>query len=283
MEDYMSGEIPLEITHLRDRLLQDFTDRLPAATFGTNEEKERNFLTRALAAFAIQRLSACTLDEAVAAVVDGGGDSGIDALHYSPTAHRLWIVQSKFFAGGQGEPSLGDVSKFKNGLEALLQGQFDTFHSNTALTQKIPQLRHHFDDTSLQVRAVLAYSGVHLVSEDRIRLFEDLRHRFAPDSEYFAFQHYNLTSVHDWLTGEHERSGVDVVEITLYHPGHVSTPFETYYGLMSLADVATLYATHGQTLVAANIRNYKGSTEVNDHILATIRVRSTPTGEDQHL
>ena len=73
------------------------------------------------------------------------------------------------------------------------------------------------------------------------------------------------------MTGEHERAGVDVVDITLYHPGQVSAPFEIYYGLMSLTDVARLYVTHGKTLVEANIRNYKGSTEVNDRILATIR------------
>jgi hypothetical protein len=39
----------------------------------------------------------------------------------------------KFFADGQGEPSLGDVSKFRNGLEAPLQGQFDVFRGNAAL------------------------------------------------------------------------------------------------------------------------------------------------------
>jgi hypothetical protein len=267
----MSGEIPLEITHLRYRLRQDFTGRLPEVPFGTDEAKERNFLSRALAAFAVQRLGGCTVDEAVAAVVDGGGDSGIDAIYYSPTSHRLWIVQSKFFADGQGEPSLGDVSKFKNGLEALLQGHFDIFRSNAALEQKIPRLQAHFDDISLEVRAVLVYSGIHLVSEDRIRLFEDLRRRFSHDSDYFAFQRYNLTSIHGWLTGEHETSGVNVIELTLHCPGQVSTPFETYYGLMSLTDVATLHATHGKTLVAANIGNYKGSTEVNDQILATIR------------
>ena len=204
-------------------------------------------------------------------MVDGSGDSGIDAIHYAPASHRLWIVQSKFFADGQGEPALGDVSKFRNGLEALLHGQFDVFRSNIALERKIPQLQVHFDDRSLEVRAVLVYSGIHLVSEDRIRLFEALRHHFSHDSDYFVFQRYNLTSVHGWLAGEHEGAGVDVVEITLYHPGQVSAPFETYYGLMSLIDVATLYTTHGKTLVAANIRNYKGSTEVNDQILATIR------------
>ncbi|MGH8067520.1 MAG: AIPR family protein [Candidatus Entotheonellia bacterium] len=267
----MIRETPLEITHLRTRLRQDFRDKLPEVTFGSGEEKERNFLSRALAAFAIQRLSGCSIDEAVAAVVDGGGDNGIDGIQYSPTMHRLWVVQSKFFADGQGEPSLADVSKFKNGLEALLQGQFDVFRANARLAQKIPQLQAHFDDTSLEVRAVLVYSGIHLVSEDRIHLFEDLRRRFSGDSEYFAFQRYNLTSVHGWLTGADKKPGVELVEITLYQPAQVSTPFETYYGLISLVDVATLYATYGKTLVAANIRNYKGSTEVNEQILATIR------------
>jgi hypothetical protein len=153
--DCMSRESPLEITHLRDRLRQDFTGRLPEALSGSLEERERNFLSRALAAFAIQGLSGCTVDEAVAAVVDGSGDSGIDAIHYVPTSHRLWIVQSKFFADGQGEPSVGDVSKFRNGLEALLHGQFDGFRGNAALERKIPQLQVHFDDSSLEVRAVL--------------------------------------------------------------------------------------------------------------------------------
>ncbi len=42
----MSREIPLEITHLRDRLRQDFTGRLPEATSSSLEERERNFLSR---------------------------------------------------------------------------------------------------------------------------------------------------------------------------------------------------------------------------------------------
>jgi hypothetical protein len=64
----MSREIPLEIAHLRDQLRQDFTDKLPEATFGSGEEKERNFLSRALATLAIQRLSGCSANEAAAIV-----------------------------------------------------------------------------------------------------------------------------------------------------------------------------------------------------------------------
>jgi hypothetical protein len=81
MGDYMSREIPLEITHLRDRLRRDFTGRLPEVPSGSLEERERNFLSRALAAFATQCLSGCTVDEAASAVVDGSGDSGITVFH----------------------------------------------------------------------------------------------------------------------------------------------------------------------------------------------------------
>jgi len=76
----VSREIPLEITHLRSRLRQDFTDKLPEATFDSSGGKERNFLSRALTALAIQRLSGCSADEAAAAVIDGGGNSGIDGI-----------------------------------------------------------------------------------------------------------------------------------------------------------------------------------------------------------
>ena len=89
----MNWETPLEITQLPGRLRQEFSGKLPEATIGTPEQREKNFLSRALAAFAIHRLSGCTVNEAAAAVVDGGG---IDAIHYSPTSHRLLVVQAKF-------------------------------------------------------------------------------------------------------------------------------------------------------------------------------------------
>src|SRR5713226_10313974 len=108
----MSVETPIEITHVPPRLRADFTGRLAEAATGTSQEKEANFLTRALAAYAVHKLANCTLDEAAASVVDGGGDGGIDAVFYSPTAHTLWIVQSKFHQSGFGEPDLGSVTKF---------------------------------------------------------------------------------------------------------------------------------------------------------------------------
>lgn len=267
----MTVETPVEMLHLPQSLRALFDGKLAEAATGTPDEREKNFQSRALAAYAIHKLGGATLDEAVACVVDGGGDGGIDAIFHSANTHTLWIVQSKFIGTGRGEPALGDVTKFKTGLENLLQGNFDAFRANAAWSQLIPQLVAVFKDGGLQVRAVLIYSGINLVSEDRRRLFEDLKRRFSPDSDYLDVRVCGLTTVHDWLTGADQGPGVPEVELTLIKPGWVKEPYETVYGLLTLAELAALYVHHGRRLIAANIRAYKGKTEVNEQIVHTIR------------
>lgn len=267
----MIVETPIEITHVPGRLRTDFTGRLPEAATGSLEEKEANFLSRALAAFALNRLASCSLDEAVQSIVDGGGDGGIDAIWHSPASQKLWVAQSKFIRDGRGEPSLGEVAKFKTGLENLLQGNFAAFETNAAWQALIPKLRAIFTNGALEVRAVLVYSGTATVSEDRRRMFEDLRTRFSPDSDYLQIQTCNLTTIHDWITGADQGPGIPEVDLKLLKPGWLKGPYETIYGLVPIAEIADLYRKSGPRLVAANIRAYKGRTEVNEHIALTVK------------
>ena len=126
----MNGETPIEIIHLPGQLRATFKGKLREATNGTDQERETNFLSRALAAYALHKLASCPIDDAAAAVVDGWGDGGIDAIYYSHATHTLHVVQSKFFVDGRGEPALGDVTKLKEGLSNLLQGKFEAFDAN---------------------------------------------------------------------------------------------------------------------------------------------------------
>lgn len=265
----MTVETPIEMLHLPQSLRALFAGLLPEATFGTQEEREKNFLSRALAAYAIHKLGGANVNEAVASIVDGGGDGGIDAVFHAANTHTLWVVQSKFIGTGRGEPSLADVTKFKAGLENLLQGNFGAFHANAAWNNLIPQLIAVFGDGALQVRAILVYSGINLISEDRRRLFEDLKYRFSPDTDYFDVRLCGLTTIHDWLTGADQGPGVPEVDLTLLKPGWIRSPYETVYGLLPLAELANLYTRHGRRLIAANIRAYKGNTTVNEQILNT--------------
>jgi AIPR protein len=266
----MNREIPFELEHVRVRLEQDFTG-LIVGTGNSEEDQKRNFRSKALAAFAVHCLSGCDLQEAAQSVVDSGGDGGIDAVYLSPTGTDMLIVQSKFFNNGQGEPGLGDVAKFKEGIENLMTRQFDGFQQSETFKPKLPAIQAYLNTTG-RVRVVLVYSGIQTVSEDRIRIFEKLEQRFSDEPDEFRVRSYNLTSVHDWLTDAQDAPGVDL-ELVLHQPASFGNPapFKMFYGLVELRELASLYAKHGTALVKANIREYKGKTEVNRNIQQTLQ------------
>lgn len=267
----MSVEIPFELEHVRAKLEELYTG-LIVGTGNTADERDKNFRSKALAAFAIHKIAPCTVEESARAIVDGGGDGGIDAVYLSLTGTDLLIVQSKFINSGRGEPTLGDVAKFREGIENLMRGHFDGFQANETFRQILPDIRAYLERTGVRVRVILVYSGIDAVSEERIRIFEKLEQNFSHDEGDFSVRSYNLTSVHGWLSGADEAPGVNVT-LKLCQPARITTPapFEMYYGLVRLQELAALYARHGALLVTANIREYKGRTVVNDHILETLR------------
>ncbi len=272
----MSVEKPYEIDHIPNHLHALFDGKVPPAVSGkTAQERENNFLSRSLAAFAVHKLSGCTPEKAAASLVDGGGDGGIDAVHYSPTSNTLWLVQSKFIENGRGEPELGEASKFKDGIDNLLSGKWEAFLKNDAWVKRLPSIKKLFDDHSvLHVESVLVYSGINAVSEDRLRLFELLESRYNHGDEFLHFGTYSLVSVHDWITGADAAAGVEKVELEILKPGWVTEPYQTIYGQVRVADVAALYETHRAALVEANLRRYKGLTEVNKRIKDTLQAEA---------
>jgi hypothetical protein len=266
----MPEPTPLELQQVRQQLLAEFAAHLPLGQTGSAEQRETDFLSRSLAAFAIRHLAGCSTEEAAAAVVDGSGDAGIDAVFHSPNTDTLWVVQSKFMRSGRGEPDLGSVAKFKTGVEHLLSQEFDAFAGNAAWNAVIPALQALFRRGPLQVRGVLVYSGVNVVSEDRRRMFDAVKRRF-PVRDYVDFVCCSLTTVHDWVTGADQRPGVAEAEIVVLDAGWVQEPYETVYGRVAVADMVSLYREHGSRMVAANIRAYKGNTAVNQRIVDTFR------------
>lgn len=267
----MTADPSFEVSLLKERLHTDFDNRVPRITFRNQSDVERNFCSRALAAFAIHKLSGCGLDEAADSVVDGSHDGGIDAIYYAPTSNTLWIVQSKFIENGRGEPALSDVIKFQFGLKKLLDGQFTFFENNLTWQSRLPTIARYFDEPSLQVRAILVYSGINLVSEDRLRLFNDFRNDISPTDNYFKFNSYNLTSLDEWLIDENERGGVREIQLEIRNPGVMREPYETIFGLVRLDDIAKLERIHGAKLIASNLRCFVGDTEVNRSIIQTLQ------------
>src|SRR6185312_12101246 len=83
---------------------------------GHNElERAKNFYSRAVAAYVLVHEAGAELQQAVDASIDGGGDHGIDSVYIGADG-TLWLIQSKYIASGRGEPELGDVAKFRDGV-----------------------------------------------------------------------------------------------------------------------------------------------------------------------
>ena len=61
-----------------------------------------------------------------------------------------------------------------------------------------------------------------------------------------------------------------MVELEIVRPGLITQPYETIYGLVALEQLKALHEEYGPKLIRANIRGFKGSTEVNDDIQKTL-------------
>ncbi len=259
------GEVPLELNLLID-LLDSTFDQLISGTGNNEAAKRSNFLSKAVAAFVLQQQAGCTPEDAVAASIDGGSDHGIDSVHVA-TDGTLWLVQSKYIASGFGQPDLGDVSKFKDGVIDLLAGKYDRF--NEVLNVQRSSVEACLADEHRKVRVVLAHTGG-AIAEDRKNIYSDLEHAYNSTEPDFVRCHaYGLSSLHEFHLDSQAAQSIET-EVELADFGYVGSPYRGFYGRMTAKSLAEMERQYGDRIVEKNIRRFKGSTAVNEGMLATL-------------
>lgn len=256
---------PLEVQQIQAFLKTQF-NRVIVGTGKTDVDRERNFLSKALAAYFLVAHAGASKSEAVAASIDGGNDHGIDSVYLSPTG-VFWLVQSKYIHEGKGEPSLGEVSKFKDGIKDFAGGRFERF--NQALTARLPTIRTAMDNPHA-IHFALVYTGTSL-NDDRIQLFRDVEDGLNVVQPGRArFVRFSLFDFHDSITAKRAEKKIPPTEIELRNYGLIERPVRAFYGVMRVRDLAELYQTHDHALVRENIRRYRGSSSVNAEITKTL-------------
>lgn len=257
---------PLELDLLCQKLDADYATRI-TGTGNTPESRRSNYLSKAIAAFVLHEDAGASLDEAVAASIDGGQDHGIDSVFVS-TDQTIWLVQSKYKESGTGEPELGDVSKFRDGVIDLLQGHWNRF--NNTLQNRQAAITNALNSGVCRIKVVLAYSGT-AVSDDRRNIFADLERAFNGANPGFLRCHaYGLTTLHDLHLDGVSAQPIEA-EVELKDFGHTQEPYRAFYGRMDGKRVAELWAAHEEHLVDRNIRRFKGTTTVNAGLTETLR------------
>lgn len=257
---------PIELELLCNKLDLDFAERI-VGTGNSPDAIRSNFLSKAIAAFVLCEKAGASLEDAVAASIDGGFDHGIDSV-YIAADQTIWLVQSKYKGSGFGEPELGDVSKFRDGVIDLLHGQWGRF--NHLLQSMQAEITTALNSGVCNVKVILAYSGT-AMSDDRRDIFADLERAFNGASPGFVRCYaYGLATLHDLHL---EGASVQPIEaeIELRDYGHTQEPYRAFYGCMEAKRLAELWGTHKDHLVERNIRRFKGSTTVNSGLSETLQ------------
>lgn len=230
-------------------------------------DRERNFLSKAVAAYFLIVEAGATKAEAVAASIDGGGDHGIDSVYVGPT-NVIWLVQSKYRHDGVGEPSLAEAGLFRDGVNDFVAGKFERF--NQALADKLHQIQAAMNGP-YQVAFALVYTGTSMDESRRI-MFGDVQKAINDIEPGRArFIRYGLSDFHEAQIKRHGEPPIDGVELELHNYGIANGVARTYYGTLKVRDLAALYQARGHALVSANIRRYKGASDVNDGMTRTLR------------
>jgi len=228
----------------------------------TPHQHDKNRLSRALAAFAIEKHADVAPAQAANAVVDSANDNGIDALHFDRLNNRLWVVQSK--AGAAAD--MGENKKLCDGIRDLVHARFCKFNAS------FHRLQSDVEAALLADELVIVGSQIHLSSSLGQHAIDDLnqlKHELNQFHQRFDWQDLNLSRVHQWLTIEHAVEPLRATVVLEKWYG-VDLPRRAFYGLISAEQLATIYNNEGKRLFEKNIRHFLGAQGVNAAIVKTV-------------
>lgn len=231
-----------------------------------DEQKFNFFLTRSLAAYAIQYMAQIDPEVASKSIVDGSKDNGIDAIYYDERSKVLYLVQSKWIHDGNGEPDNGDIKKFIVGIKDLINLRFEVFNEKVNKLKDI--IKKAMTDVHTKIQVVLVYTGINLDEPSR-RDFSDLIAEINDANEVLSFSLLNQSRLHDSLkigiAGEPINLTIGVKEW-----GKTEQPFKAFYGQVNGCEISDWWNKYENRLFSKNLRELIGETEINRDMRQTI-------------
>lgn len=116
---------------------------------------------------------------------------------------------------------------------------------------------------------VIAYTGKQPLSPDVKKPLDEQLQELNDDGDFVSLKVLRQKELHDIVEQRALGESVDLV-IMLHEYGKVSDPYKAYYGQVDVTDIVA-WGKYGDHLYHKNIRGFKGSTEVNDSIMTTVK------------
>lgn len=263
----------IHVTQISKKVNELFAHHIDASDLKDSDpQREIKILTRCLAAWAVYFSAGCSAEESSQAVVDGGDDNGIDAIHYSPSLKQMTIVQSKWNQSGVGEPDSGEVGKFCHGVKDLFNLNFERF--NSRVMRKQTQIEQALAEFDTRYELILIDTGNQGLAMHSQRLIDDLLNEMNDAGEgtkdqLVSFTRLNQSKIHSSLAVSAGSAPIDL-EVGLSQWGKKSEPYTAYFGMVSAEEIAEWFQVYGRRLFEKNIRQVLGATDVNEEMIETL-------------
>jgi hypothetical protein len=261
-----SSGAPREVGHVRDALHREFDDLLDM-TDVRPDQREQQFLSRALAALAVRKLAGIESSLAAESLVDGFGDTGIDAVATSDRGSRLWLVQSKWSDRGAASFNVAAALKLVEGLKLIDAKKFDRL--NVKFQQHAARVESVLRDPRTRITLVIVLMGPDELNADVAQRLKDAQEDFNQYSPILDYEVWGVGRL--WRTVRDDLSEPPIdLTAKMDEWAYLAEPYEAYHGRVSVAEIYEWHATHGDRLFEKNIRKSLGLTEVNYGLVETL-------------
>ena len=259
----------IQVNHIQSNCRARFSSLIDMSDVTTTnlDDRDSQFLTRALAAFSIAALAKIDDASAAKSVVDEYHDDGIDAFYFDRIEHVAYLIQSKWVKNGSNSIDLGSMLKFIQGVNHFLEGQIAQL--GPKMQVKNQDILDVLADSQATFVLVVAYTGKPGLAVEVRRPVDQLLSELNDDGDLVSLRELKQKELHDIVEQRALGESVDLT-VLLHEWGVVREPYKVFYGQMDVADI-TAWGKYGDHLYHKNIRGFKGSTEVNDSIVTTVK------------
>jgi hypothetical protein len=230
-------------------------------------DRENAFLSRGLAALSLAHLANVSPEDAAAAITDGFGDNGLDAVYYHPGEKVLYLIQAKWHGEGNGSVDRGEIQKFIKGFRDLINARWDRFPEK--LQKRKQSIESALNDARTKIVLVVAHTGQQGLSEEVKSDIKDALDEANSPTEIVSSQALRQGDIYSIISQGLGGAPIDL-QVVLYDWGQVREPYQGFYGQVAASDVAGWLTTHQNRLFAPNLRVFLGVTQVNASMVETL-------------
>lgn len=261
---------PHTLNRISHNLEKQFADRIDMSDWAGRPEadKQKAFLSRAIAALCIKSLAGVDADIAGRSVTDGYHDNGLDAVYFDQNNDVIFLVQSKWSENGTNPLDAADSNSFVAGVKDLLAARFDRF--NEKIKNKQSEVKAAlYSERPIQISLVTAHTATQGISPHVKRKIDDVIAELNDPVQTADGVHYDQAGIYGLITAESQPAKIKL-QVGLKDWGTIQQPFLAYYGRIHISEIVQWWNDHGNALFTQNLRLFYPNSDVNDALTRTL-------------